>query len=85
MTGITQAQASRRRTCPQCRRLRFIPLALAPYCTKSCERAAENLRERLADPSLSLCPDGRACPRYDGTAPRHAVRAHRPAEGEVRS
>ena len=42
------------------------------------EAQVESLRERLADPSLVLCPDGRKCPLYHGTAPRHAVRLHRP-------
>lgn len=35
-----------------------------------------DLRERLSDPSLSLCPHGRACPLYAGNAPRHAVSLH---------
>ena len=35
-----------------------------------------DLRERLADPGLQLCPHGRACPLYAGTAPRHTARLH---------
>jgi hypothetical protein len=32
-----------RRTCPQCHRERWIPLATAPYCTESCQRAARRV------------------------------------------
>ena len=31
---------NRQQVCPQCRRYRWIPLALAPYCTDSCKREA---------------------------------------------
>lgn len=41
------------------------------------------LQQRLADPSLSLCPLGRKCPDYDGTAPRHVPSQHRAAEVAV--
>lgn len=44
--AITADQAKRRRTCPQCKRLRFIPRNLDPYCTPSCKREAEQAEQR---------------------------------------
>jgi hypothetical protein len=38
---------TRRKLCPGCNRVRFIPIATAPYCMESCKRAAL-LREAAA-------------------------------------
>jgi hypothetical protein len=32
---------SRRKRCPGCNRVRFIPLGTAPYCMESCRRNAQ--------------------------------------------
>jgi len=40
------------------------------------------LQAKLANPSLSLCPDGKSCPLYSGNAPRHAVALHKAPEAQ---
>jgi hypothetical protein len=75
--AITSDQAARRKTCPQCKRLRFIPHSIAPYCTRSCERAAladrlpSGLTRLLVWVYLGSCPVWRG---YDpDTQPEHAA------------
>ena len=47
--------ATRRRTCPGCNRVRFIPIATAPYCMESCKRAA--LAREAVEPELTAADE----------------------------
>jgi hypothetical protein len=76
-----------RRTCPQCHRERWIPLATAPYCTASCQRAARRVAccicGALHDPASPAvlyrsldkkwwCTDGKLCLARIAAAPATA-------------
>lgn len=78
-----------RRTCPWCRRTRWIPRAYDPYCTRTCARFAKVtvtccVCGQIHDPlHLSVlyrsadgkwwCTDEKACHRRAGAAPLSAA------------
>ena len=41
MTRYSVRPEKLRSVCPGCKRMRFIPIQTAPYCTPSCKRDAE--------------------------------------------